>query len=76
SNTGAVLENSFLKGDDFPVNPCNIAIDSITGNIWIGSHKTITSYSNEGEVYCFDENGKLLKKYNVGVGPSAFAFIH
>ncbi|MCD8261288.1 MAG: hypothetical protein LUD15_07190 [Bacteroides sp.] len=70
-----ILDTAFLKVDDLPVNPCGITVDPVTGEIWIGSHASATSYEDRGYVYRFAANGNLLNKYAVGIGPSAFAFI-
>ena len=52
--------------------PAAIAIDAESGSIFVSSYNLaygFASYDTDGYVNQYDLDGKLVKKYDVGVGP-------
>ncbi len=64
---------------DKPVDsPCAIAVDPFTGNIFISSYNMVggyASYTTDGYLNEYSADGKLMKKYDVGVGPCGLNFL-
>lgn len=59
--------------------PAAIAVDSVTGYVYITSYKLnpdwgFADFSAPGYVNVYDENGTLLKTMDVGVGPTTIVF--
>lgn len=58
--------------------PCNIAVDPITGKIYISSYNMVggyISYSTDGYVNEYSPSGEFIKRYDVGVGPCGLSFL-
>lgn len=64
---------------DQPVDsPCAIAVHPTTGKIYISSYNLVggyASYTTDGYVNEYSADGKLMKKYDVGVGPCGLNFL-
>lgn len=63
--------------DEGVESPAWLAVDPVNGNIIVTSYNMVntedgssTSYDTDGYAKIYDENGQLLKKINVGVGPA------
>lgn len=67
----SVLSENFL-GENPVDAPAGIAIDGVGGQLFVSSYNMesgYASYTTDGYVNQYDLSGKLVKKYDVGVGP-------
>ena len=66
------VNSSAFLGENVVDAPAGICIDAEGGNLFVSSYNLAygyASYDTEGYVNQYDLNGKLVKKYDVGVGP-------
>ena len=66
------VKNSAYLGEDVVDAPAGIAFDAEGSQLFVSSYSKVegnTSYDTDGYVNQYDLNGKLVKKYDVGVGP-------
>lgn len=71
-------EITTLNLAETPFSPAGIGVDPITGNVFILSYNKgdngYADYNGDGYVIQYQNNGTVLGKYNVGVGPCAIFF--
>ena len=70
----SVITTNFLKDAiTYPVgaNPSCLAVDPVTGNIYIG----VSDFKTNSDMHIFSPEGKLLHKFEVGLEPKSIAFI-
>lgn len=70
-NEKLITENFITDGTEIGIIN-NVSVDAFSGDVFL----TETDYTNPGNVYCFDKNGKL--KYTlktVGINPSVVVFM-
>lgn len=69
-------KGQFIDGSDID-SPAAIAVDPANGYVVISSYKKVdgyASYSTPGYACIYNGNGKQLKKFDTGVGPTAVCF--
>lgn len=67
-----VINPTFIK--DFSVftsDPSVIGVDPVSGEVYVG----IASYYQNDDIFIFDKEGTLKNTIEVGMSPSAFAFV-
>lgn len=79
-NTETGEETKFIDGDDIEY-PAAIAVDPVTGSVFIASMHLdpdygFADYFNNGYVRVYNAEGTFVTEYEAGVGPVAFAFNH
>lgn len=60
-----VLNTHFITDGTSIAKPYKIGADPVTGSIYV----TESDYKNNGDVYAFDQEGKKLFQYEVGLNP-------
>ena len=64
-----VISTNILK-TEIELTPYCINVDPTTKYIYVGE----TDYSNNGKMYCFDEEGNLKYTFTTGVNPAKVIF--
>lgn len=71
-------QTTTLNLSEAPFSPAGIGVDPIAGYVFILSYNKgdggYADYNGDGYVLQYQNNGTLLGKYNVGVGPCAIFF--
>lgn len=73
----STLTNSTFLGDDTPTvlattSIYNMMVDPYEGGIYLCT----SDYSNNGDLYCFDKDGKFLRKFDTGgINPKEIVFL-
>jgi len=63
--TETVITENFISDGTVVAFPYKISADVVSGNVYI----TNSDYVNNGDIYEFSSAGKLLNKFEVGIGP-------
>lgn len=71
-------ETTFITGEDID-SPAAITVDNISGEVYIASYRLspdtgYADYNSNGYVNRYSAEGKLIRQYEAGVSPTAFAF--
>lgn len=69
-------KGTFIDGSDIDT-PAGLSVDPANGYVVITSYNKVdgwASYSTPGYACIYDANGKMLKKFDTGVGPTAVCF--
>lgn len=69
---------TFIK-DNFPFSPSAIGVDPVSGNVFITSYSEnpdtgYASYTTDGYVNMYKQDGTFVREFTTGVGPTAIAF--
>lgn len=71
--TENILNNNFITDGTNISTPYGIAVDKITGDVFITDAK---GFVNTGEVFCFDKNGNKKYSFKAGLNPSKISFLY
>jgi YVTN family beta-propeller protein len=71
--TETIVNNHFITDGTVLKIPYGIAVNPQNGDVYISDAQ---NYTVNGDVYCFDQNGKKKFSFEVGVNPSAMVFLN
>ena len=69
--TDEVVKEQFISDGTQLQTPYNIMVNPLNGDVYITDAGT---YTANGDVYCFDKDGKKKFSFEAGLNPSAMAF--
>ena len=69
--TDKVVNDSFISDGTQLQTPYNIAVNPLNGDVYITD---AGSYTANGDVYCFDQNGKKKFSFEAGLCPASMVF--
>lgn len=71
--TETVEKEKFITDDTFITSPYGVDIDNLTGEVFITDAK---NYVSNGQVFCFDKDGKKKYALTAGLLPNGVIFIN
>ena len=70
--TDEVVNDSFISDGTQLQTPYNITVNPLNGDVYITDAGT--SYTANGDVYCFDKDGKKKFSFEAGLCPASMVF--
>lgn len=72
AKTEKMLTDNFITDGTIVDKPCCISVDPINNNVYIGT----SDYKNNGDMYVFSSEGKLVNKFDTGgINPMGAYFV-
>ncbi len=74
TRTGQVVKQQLLPAAHLPVQPIDIDVNPVNGEIFIGSEYSAYDYNAPGYVYRYSATGEFMERYGAGIHPCAVVF--